>query len=226
MNNEPILAWHNDPSLKIKYMKRVEAHRLADNLIQGTGWVNGKGCAIGCMLEAYDHSRMPSEIGVPTVFGYLVDSLFELQTNGKAQAWPERFMAAIRPGSNLSSIWGDWAYWMLLDPVHGMLHHGVGYPAVESAIQQVAALYAPGSAQPRAWEAEAEAWVAAEGAAEAGAARGARAAAWVARAARGAGARGVRWAAEAGWAAARAGAEAGWVDAACDKLISLIETAP
>lgn len=29
----------------------------ADNIIRGTGWEDGKGCAIGCTLEKYDHAR-------------------------------------------------------------------------------------------------------------------------------------------------------------------------
>jgi hypothetical protein len=50
-------AFHNDQAIKDKYIARVEAHIKADNLIRGTGWYGGKGCAVGCTLEAYDHIR-------------------------------------------------------------------------------------------------------------------------------------------------------------------------
>lgn len=59
-------AFHNDHSIKEKYLARVKAHREADNLIRGTGWEDGKGCAIGCTLEAYNHSLYPDELGIPT----------------------------------------------------------------------------------------------------------------------------------------------------------------
>jgi hypothetical protein len=58
-------SFHNDPAIKAKYIARTEAHRAADNLIRGTGWENGKGCAVGCTLENYDHSQYPIELGIP-----------------------------------------------------------------------------------------------------------------------------------------------------------------
>ncbi len=70
----PMLAYHNDPAVKALYLARVRAHRLADNLIQGTTWTDGKGCAIGCTLESYDHRRYPIELGIPTVLAHLEDA--------------------------------------------------------------------------------------------------------------------------------------------------------
>lgn len=60
-----MLSFHNDIAVKQKYLDRVMAHQKADNIIRGTGWSNGKGCAVGCTLENYDHSRYPIELGVP-----------------------------------------------------------------------------------------------------------------------------------------------------------------
>lgn len=42
-----MLAFHNDASVKEKYLVRVRAHAAADQLIHGAGWENGKGCAVG-----------------------------------------------------------------------------------------------------------------------------------------------------------------------------------
>lgn len=49
-----LVAFHNDPKIKTKYLKRVRAHQKADNLIRGEGWNNGKGCAVGCDMEIAD----------------------------------------------------------------------------------------------------------------------------------------------------------------------------
>jgi hypothetical protein len=39
-------AFFNDEKIKQKYLKRVEQHRLADELIQGVTWEDGKGCRV------------------------------------------------------------------------------------------------------------------------------------------------------------------------------------
>lgn len=46
-----MLAYHNDPKIKLKYVARFEAHRVADEVIQGQGWEDGKGCFVGCTLR-------------------------------------------------------------------------------------------------------------------------------------------------------------------------------
>ena len=53
-------AYHNDPATKRRYLARVRAHRLADELVQGTGFeTNGqtRGCAVGCTLNAYEDRK-------------------------------------------------------------------------------------------------------------------------------------------------------------------------
>ena len=72
-----MLSFHNDPAIKAKYLDRVKAHAKADRLIQGTGWKGGKGCAVGCTLEAYDHSLYPIELGLPEWLARLEDRIFE-----------------------------------------------------------------------------------------------------------------------------------------------------
>src|SRR5271154_4095105 len=108
-----LVAYHNDEAIKVKYLARVQAHRLADELIQGTGWENGKGCAGGCTLEAYDHNRYETELGIPEMLARLEDCIFEGLTNGKAKAWPERFLSAIRPGADLSLVGWKFLFWQV-----------------------------------------------------------------------------------------------------------------
>jgi len=113
MSTEILRAFHDSAELKQHYLDRVRRHREADNLVQGTGWENGRGCAVGCVLEAYDHSRYPSELGIPRVLAHLEDRLFERLPRAEAMTWPERFLGAIRPGADLAPVWPRFACWLL-----------------------------------------------------------------------------------------------------------------
>ena len=97
-------AFHNDPSVKEKYLSRVAAHAAADRLIQGTGWNGSKGCAVGCTLEAYDHSRYPIELGLPEWLARLEDSIFEGLPAEDAMTWPQRFLEAIPVGADVEPV--------------------------------------------------------------------------------------------------------------------------
>jgi hypothetical protein len=134
-------AFHGDPALKEKYLERVRAHRAADELIKGTGWANGKGCAVGCTLHRYSHAAYESELGIPRVLAHLEDRLFESMPNAKAMEWPEQFLAAIKPGADLSLVWPQFAVWMLTDPQYGVLQYATTEQTRKS-IGAVADLYA------------------------------------------------------------------------------------
>jgi hypothetical protein len=112
-----MLAYHNDPAIKAKYLKRVRAHRKADRLVQGVGAVGvGKefrSCAVGCTLEVYDHGRYPIELGIPEVLARLEDRIFEGMKPADAMKWPTAFLSAIKPGADLSMVWPRFALWML-----------------------------------------------------------------------------------------------------------------
>ncbi len=99
-----MLAFHNDIEVKEKYVNRVKAHAKADNLIQGTGWANGKGCAIGCTLESFDHSAYPTELGLPEWLARLEDRLFEGMENKDAMKFPLDFLEAIPVGVDLEPV--------------------------------------------------------------------------------------------------------------------------
>ena len=97
-------AFHNDEALKQKYLDRIETHRIADELIKGKGWDGGKGCAIGCTFENYDHFLMEKEWDVPQMLAQFEDVIFEGLPNEESQEWPERFTSAIKVGSDLSKV--------------------------------------------------------------------------------------------------------------------------
>lgn len=108
-----LIAFHGKESIKRKYLDRLAAHRKADELVQGVGWENGKGCLVGCTLESYDHARYETELGIPQMIARLFDVIFEGLPNGDAQAWPERSLSAIRPGADLSLVGWKFLAWLV-----------------------------------------------------------------------------------------------------------------
>jgi hypothetical protein len=104
MTPKLMVSWHGDDAIKAKYLARVEAHRIADELVQGTGFEGGKGCAVGCTFDNYNHARGPIEIGVPEWLMRLEDVIFEGLPQEKAMMWPTQFLLAIPVGANLEPV--------------------------------------------------------------------------------------------------------------------------
>src|SRR5262245_26189233 len=100
-----LIAYHGKKETKAMYLDRVRKHRAADELIRGTGWQNGRGCAVGCTLHKYDHARYPIELGVPEVLAHLEDRIFERVDEKRAMQWPTQFLRAIPVGADLSRVW-------------------------------------------------------------------------------------------------------------------------
>jgi hypothetical protein len=138
---KPLLAFHNDPAIKKKYLDRVRKHREADQLVQGYGyWQDGKGCAVGCTLHSGKHSDYPRLLGIPEVLSYLQDRLFEGLPVEAARAWPEAFYNAIKEGSDLKLVWPRFAHWLLIDPEFGVIKYA-STPDTKSAIEKIADLF-------------------------------------------------------------------------------------
>src|SRR2546421_7216836 len=100
-----MIAFHGDPKIKAKYLKRVRAHRKADQIIHGTYWQDGKGCAIGCTVHSSSYKAYEDELGIPLILAKLEDKIFESLENGDSLIWPEHFLKCIKVGSDLSSVW-------------------------------------------------------------------------------------------------------------------------
>jgi hypothetical protein len=200
-------AFHNDQAIKDRYLARVRAHREADNLVRGQGWENGRGCAVGCTLEAYDHSRYPTELGIPEWLARVEDTLFEGMPKKKAMLWPERFLAAIQPGVDLEKVKAPFLIFILESALTSFDHEK--YPDCKKAIGDVIALWRLGETDLE--EFARAAWTARAAARAAEAAEAAEAAAWAAEAA--------AWAARAAAWAARAAT----YEKFADELIRLIE---
>ena len=122
----PLRAFHGNPAIKATYLARVRAHREADELIHGTYWEDGKGCAVGCTIHGSDHSDYERKLGVPTILAYLEDRLFESLPAEAAQQWPAAFLEAIPVGADLSLVWPKFAVWLLTDPQDGVVRFAWG----------------------------------------------------------------------------------------------------
>lgn len=136
-------AFHGDPAIKATFLARVQAHRLADDIQHGFYWEDGKGCAVGCTVhtEEYPHAAYESQLGIPRIIARLEDRIFEGMENGQSQEWPERFLAAIPVGADLSLVWPRFVMWLLVDEQGGVIRHARTDDKVRASIRTVAALY-------------------------------------------------------------------------------------
>src|SRR6266446_9264114 len=193
-----LLAYHDDPQIKDKYVNRVRAHAKADEIVKGFYWKDGKGCAVGCSVHSDNHTAYETEMGIPQMLARLEDRIFEGSTNGWSKQWPERFLEAIPIGADLSKVGWKFQHWLLLDPKEGVIRFArqqdkelfkeigtlIWDLAMGKQISASAAWSAAWSAESAAWSAESAAWSAESAAWSAeSAARSAESAAWSAESA-------------------------------------------
>lgn len=133
-------AFHNDSKIKDKYLARVKAHALADEIIKGKYWENGKGCAIGCTIHGEIHDSYETELGIPRILALLEDGIFEGLPLELAKQWPLRFLKSISVGADLSMVWPKFASRLLTDPVGGVIQYAKT-PEQREVIQRVSDLY-------------------------------------------------------------------------------------
>jgi hypothetical protein len=98
-------TFHNDQKIKDKYVARVQSHMEADAIIQGTGWENGKGCAVGCTLENYNPKQYEIELGIPNWLAHLEDRIFEGLPNKEAQKFPLQFLQSMPVGVSVEDFY-------------------------------------------------------------------------------------------------------------------------
>lgn len=99
-----MLSYLNDPAVKALYVHRFAQHRAADEVIQGQGYDNGRGCFVGCTLNAYDHGRFPIELGWPEWLAYLADAIFEGIPKAEAPQFGTDLLDAVPVGIDLEPI--------------------------------------------------------------------------------------------------------------------------
>ena len=136
-----MLAFHNKDEIKTEYLARVRAHEVADEIIHGKYWENGKGCAVGCTIHSDQHSAYETELGIPLILARLEDRIFEGMANGYSKQFPARFLSAIAVGADLSMVWPRFAVWLLVDEQHGVIRFTKKNSRQWTAIHRVAELY-------------------------------------------------------------------------------------
>lgn len=100
-----LIAYHGDPLVKALYQSRFEQHRRMDAVIQRTGYnEEGRGCLVGCTLEAYDHGRFPIELGWPEWLAELADDLFEGVSKESAPQFGSDLLEAAPVGADLEPV--------------------------------------------------------------------------------------------------------------------------
>lgn len=137
-------AYHNDPNLKISTLTKMQHHADADKIVRGSGYWSGKeGCAVGCLTadSSGGHDQYPILWGIPVELAYLEDEIFEGLSIDDAKWWPIEFLNAIQIGTDLSGVWPLFAYAILTDPDHGVIHLTQNDSKQKAAIENVAKLF-------------------------------------------------------------------------------------
>ena len=103
-------------------LESLKRHRLAHELSRcGTYWNGERGCAVGCTLVDFDrkaaingqHEAYERLFGIPAAIARIEDGIFEQLDGYTPLGWPERFVRAIAPGSDLRRVFRNWALWVL-----------------------------------------------------------------------------------------------------------------
>jgi hypothetical protein len=111
-----LVAFHNDPALKQKYIARVRGHRKAGRIHRDAYRRNSKRGAITATVNSLDYGAYEPQLGIPEALAHLESALFWELPPQRLRFWPEQFLIAISPGTNLSLVCSRMLYWLFSDP--------------------------------------------------------------------------------------------------------------
>jgi len=121
MSKEKVLAFHNDPAIKEKYISWVKAHYVQDEIIKGKYWQDGKGCAVGCTVHSSKHDSYETELGISWRWALAEDGIFEALPNDQAKEFPLQFLEAIPVGADTEIAFRKFIIWTIGDKKDGLL---------------------------------------------------------------------------------------------------------
>ncbi len=139
----PLRAYHGDPALRARTLAQMQAHHDADEIVQGTYWGRGRGCAVGCLTHDPHggHALYPVRWGIPELLARLEDRIFEGLSAEEARAWPIAFLGAIPLGADLSLVWPRFALAILTDEARGVRRLTAEGSDQRAAVDRVGALF-------------------------------------------------------------------------------------
>jgi len=135
-----LISFHGKQEIKDFHLARLEAHRKADEIIKGTYWEKGKGCAMGCTVHSDNHSDYETELGISRILARLEDRIFEGMPNEDAKSFPIHFLSAIPVGVDLNPVWRKFLIWLLVDEKEGVIKHAKSDQSKKSIIDVAALL--------------------------------------------------------------------------------------
>jgi hypothetical protein len=140
VSKKPLLAFHDNPETKTKYLARVKRHREAGDMTQEYWWdrETRSGCAVGCTIHGSDPEVYEKELGIPAALCWLESALHVRMREDRAEGWAEEFLAAITPGTELSLVFAHFMYWLLTTPSGPRFHCS---PDDRHVLDVVASLY-------------------------------------------------------------------------------------
>ena len=190
-----MLTYKNDPALKEMFIKRFAEHRAADDVIQGTGFDNGRGCFIGCTMNAYDHESFGNQIADQWL-AHLADAIFEGLPKEDAPQFGTDLLEAIPVGVDIEPVRWKLTIWRHKNQIESLKNNKEEYAidcvnAIQGVIRYCESRLYGTAIEESAWSAARSAWLAARSARSA-----TESATWLA----------ARSAAESAWLAARSAA--------------------
>ncbi|MES2395631.1 MAG: hypothetical protein V4549_06495 [Bacteroidota bacterium] len=135
MEKKQLLSFHGKQEIKDKYVARVKAHAIADEIVKGQYWDNGKGCAVGCTIHDSNHGSYETELGIPRIIARLEDRIFEGLPNAEAKEFPLQFLSCIPVGVDLKNVWREFMVWLLVDEKTGVIRHAKTEQTKEAIIK-------------------------------------------------------------------------------------------
>jgi hypothetical protein len=102
-------------------------------------------------VRAAAHEQFAAELGIPARVAFLYRGLFEDMHESVSPAWPRRFARTVAVGTDLSTVWRDFALFVLSDPKVGLaLYAQTGEQA--KAIEDIITLFTIDSDQAESWQ--------------------------------------------------------------------------
>ncbi len=135
-----LIAFHGDKAIKTKYVNRVKAPQIADEIMQGKYWENGRGCAVGCTVHSDKHDAYETELGISWRLARVEDSIFEALSNEEAKKFPLQFLNKVKLGIDTELIFKKFTIWALIDKKFGVVNF-TNNKEHKAVIKEIAATY-------------------------------------------------------------------------------------